>query len=93
MPPGCVLLVWAAVKFHFVHFLHYLTRNYQWPPATMATDEKAVEDLRNHERQTSELEKQSILEFEGYLAAATTKKTITTETSLLITQLTAMDPT
>ena len=59
----------------------------------MASDEKAVEELRNHERQTSELEKQAILEFEGYLAAATTKKTITVETSLLIPQLTTMDPT
>ena len=68
-------------------------RNYQWPPATMAADEKAVDELRTHERQTSELEKQSILEFEGHLAAATTKKTITVETSLLISQLTTMDPT
>ena len=59
----------------------------------MVSDEKSVEEFRNHERQMSELEKQSILEFESYLAAATTKKTITVETSLLISQLTTMDPT
>ncbi len=68
-------------------------RDYQWPPATLASDEAAAEEMRQHERQTSELEKQAILEFESYLAAASTKKTITVETSLLISQLTTMDPT
>ena len=42
--------------------------------------------------QIGELEKQEILEFEGHLAAASSKVAITEANSLLLTQLTTMDP-
>lgn len=46
-----------------------------------------LEDL-----QFQSVEKQKILEFESYLAAASTKITITEQTSLLLSQLMGMDP-
>ena len=42
--------------------------------------------------QVAEQEKQLILEFESHLAAATSKVMITESNSLLIAQLTTMDP-
>jgi len=46
----------------------------------------------NRELQTSQREKQEILAFEGHLAAASTKQTITESSSLLLSQLTSLDP-
>ncbi|KAK3090472.1 hypothetical protein FSP39_012133, partial [Pinctada imbricata] len=69
-----------------------MTGNYNFPPPTMATDGKAVEELRQREKQVHEHEKQLILEFEGHLAAATSKVTITESNSLLVKQLTTMEP-
>ena len=46
-----------------------------------------VEEARGKELQIAALEKQQILEFESYLAAASTKQTITEQTSLLLTQV------
>jgi integrator complex subunit 1 len=46
-----------------------------------------VEEARAKELQIATLEKQQILEFESYLAAASTKQTITEQTSLLLTQV------
>jgi len=46
-----------------------------------------VEEARAKELQIAALEKQQILEFESYLAAASTKQTITEQTSLLLTQV------
>ena len=66
--------------------------NYVYPPPTMVVEE-SLDEILNQDRQMAEVEKQRILEFEVYLAAATTKKTITVDTSLLISQLTTMDPT
>ena len=58
----------------------------------MATDSQAVEDIRRRERQVAEMEKHGILEFESHLAAATSKVAITENNSLLIAQLTTLDP-
>ena len=44
-------------------------------------------------KQVGEFVKQQILEFETHLAAATTKNQITESNSLLIPQLTRMEPT
>jgi hypothetical protein len=46
-----------------------------------------VEETKAKELQMAALEKQQILEFESYLAAASTKQTITEQTSLLLTQV------
>lgn len=46
----------------------------------------------NRELQLSQREKQEILAFEGHLAAASTKQTITESSSLLLSQLTSLDP-
>jgi hypothetical protein len=46
-----------------------------------------VEETKAKELQIAALEKQQILEFESYLAAASTKQTITEQTSLLLTQV------
>ncbi|XP_078609542.1 integrator complex subunit 1-like isoform X2 [Branchiostoma floridae x Branchiostoma japonicum] len=68
-----------------------MTNDYDWPPGTLATEEKKAE-LINKELQMCELEKQEILEFESHLAAASTKVSITEANSLLISQLISMDP-
>ncbi|XP_060583813.1 integrator complex subunit 1-like [Ruditapes philippinarum] len=49
--------------------------------------------FKSYKERVAQKEKQEILEFEGYLAASTTKVTITEANSLLIAQLTSMDPT
>ncbi|XP_052774424.1 integrator complex subunit 1-like [Mya arenaria] len=69
-----------------------MTNNYKFPPPTTAVDDAAIEEVRARERQLSEQEKQEILEFEGHLAASTTKVTITEANSLLIAQLKSMTP-
>lgn len=51
-------------------------------------DEAKTQELRITAR-----ERESILEFETHLAAASTKATITEQTSLLLPQLITMDPT
>jgi len=56
-----------------------ITNNFSFPTF--------LEDL-----QLQSVEKQKILEFESYLAAASTKVTITEQTSLLLSQLMDMDP-
>lgn len=48
--------------------------------------------MLSRELQTSQREKQEILAFEGHLAAASTKQTITESSSLLLSQLTSLDP-
>lgn len=48
--------------------------------------------MMNRELQTAQREKQEILAFEGHLAAASTKQTITESSSLLLSQLTSLDP-
>ncbi|XP_022317209.2 integrator complex subunit 1-like [Crassostrea virginica] len=69
-----------------------MTGNYSFPPPTMADEEQTVDDIRNKEKQFAQQERQQILEFESHLAAATSKVTITEANSLLISQLTTMDP-
>lgn len=69
-----------------------MTRNYVFPPPTSVVEDKTSSDIIDQERQIAEQEKQQILEFESHLAAATSKVTITEANSLLIAQLTTMDP-
>ncbi|XP_039082016.1 integrator complex subunit 1 isoform X3 [Hyaena hyaena] len=68
-----------------------MTNNYSYPPCTL-TDEDTRTEMISRELQTSQREKQEILAFEGHLAAASTKQTITESSSLLLSQLTSLDP-
>nr|XP_034987340.1 integrator complex subunit 1 [Zootoca vivipara] len=68
-----------------------MTNNYSYPPCTL-TDEETRTEMISRELQISQREKQEILAFEGHLAAASTKQTITESSSLLLSQLTSLDP-
>ncbi|XP_049803946.1 integrator complex subunit 1 isoform X1 [Schistocerca nitens] len=69
-----------------------ITNHFQYPPPTMSSGE-LLDETKTKELQIAAVEKQQILEFESYLAAASTKQTITEQTSLLLPQLITMDPT
>ncbi|XP_059894470.1 integrator complex subunit 1 isoform X2 [Gadus macrocephalus] len=68
-----------------------MTNNYSFPPCTVA-DEDTKTEMISRELQTSQRERQEILAFESHLAAASTKQTITESNSLLLSQLTTLDP-
>ncbi|KAG8433017.1 hypothetical protein GDO86_017329 [Hymenochirus boettgeri] len=68
-----------------------MTNNYSFPPCTV-TEEETRTEIINRELQLSQREKQEILAFESHLAAASTKQTITESNSLLLSQLTSLDP-
>ncbi|KAK7174477.1 hypothetical protein R3I93_001635 [Phoxinus phoxinus] len=68
-----------------------MTNNYSYPPCTVA-DEETKTEMINRELQVSQKERQEILAFESHLAAASTKQTITENNSLLLSQLTSLDP-
>nr|XP_015215216.1 PREDICTED: integrator complex subunit 1 isoform X1 [Lepisosteus oculatus]XP_015215217.1 PREDICTED: integrator complex subunit 1 isoform X1 [Lepisosteus oculatus]XP_015215218.1 PREDICTED: integrator complex subunit 1 isoform X1 [Lepisosteus oculatus] len=68
-----------------------MTNNYSFPPCTVA-DEETKNEMISRELQISQREKQEILAFESHLAAASTKQTITENNSLLLSQLTSLDP-
>ncbi|XP_071617450.1 integrator complex subunit 1 isoform X2 [Heliangelus exortis] len=68
-----------------------MTNNYSYPQCTL-TDEETRTEMINRELQITQREKQEILAFEGHLAAASTKQTITESSSLLLSQLTSLDP-
>nr|XP_051686536.1 integrator complex subunit 1 isoform X2 [Oryctolagus cuniculus] len=68
-----------------------MTNNYSYPPCTL-TDEETRTEMVSRELQLAQREKQEILAFEGHLAAASTKQTITESSSLLLSQLTSLDP-
>ncbi|KAK9534706.1 hypothetical protein VZT92_007136 [Zoarces viviparus] len=68
-----------------------MTNNDTYPPCTVA-DEDTKTEMINRELQISQREKQEILAFESHLAAASTKQTITESNSLLLSQLTSLDP-
>ncbi|KAM9210267.1 integrator complex subunit 1 isoform 4-T5 [Dugong dugon] len=68
-----------------------MTNNYSYPPCTLM-DEETRSEVISRELQISQREKQEILAFEGHLAAASTKQTITESSSLLLSQLTSLDP-
>uniref|UniRef100_A0A8C4MU64 Integrator complex subunit 1 n=1 Tax=Equus asinus asinus TaxID=83772 RepID=A0A8C4MU64_EQUAS len=68
-----------------------MTNNYSYPPCTL-TEEETRTEMINRELQIAQREKQEILAFEGHLAAASTKQTITESSSLLLSQLTSLDP-
>uniref|UniRef100_A0A672MLC9 Integrator complex subunit 1 n=1 Tax=Sinocyclocheilus grahami TaxID=75366 RepID=A0A672MLC9_SINGR len=68
-----------------------MTNNYSYPPCTVA-DEETKTEMINRELQISQKERQEILAFESHLAAASTKQSITENNSLLLSQLTSLDP-
>lgn len=68
-----------------------MTNNYSYPPCTVA-DEETKTEMISRELQISQKERQEILAFESHLAAASTKQTITENNSLLLSQLTSLDP-
>ncbi|XP_067859035.1 integrator complex subunit 1 isoform X2 [Heptranchias perlo] len=68
-----------------------MTNNFSYPQCTVI-DEETRNDMINRELQMSQREKQEILAFESHLAAASTKQTITESNSLLLSQLTSLDP-
>uniref|UniRef100_A0A8C1WSC8 Integrator complex subunit 1 n=1 Tax=Cyprinus carpio TaxID=7962 RepID=A0A8C1WSC8_CYPCA len=72
-----------------VSVLHIV--NYSYPPCTVA-DEETKTEMINRELQISQKERQEILAFESHLAAASTKQTITENNSLLLSQLTCLEP-
>lgn len=82
-----VSLKWSKITGLFACFLS----NYSYPQCTL-TDEETRTEMINRELQISQREKQEILAFEGHLAAASTKQTITESSSLLLSQLTSLDP-
>ncbi|XP_067931599.1 integrator complex subunit 1-like [Watersipora subatra] len=65
-----------------------MTNVYSFPPVTSGD---AFERMNAQERQIIELEKHEILEFEGHLAAATSKVPITESNSLLLSELISMN--
>lgn len=68
-----------------------MTNNYSYPPCTVA-DEETKTEMISRELQSSQKERQEILAFESHLAAASTKQTITESNSLLLSQLTSLEP-
>ncbi|KAK6637842.1 hypothetical protein RUM44_008264 [Polyplax serrata] len=68
-----------------------ITNHFSYPPPTMNVIENS-EETKTQELRLTAREKESILEFESHLAAASTKATITEQTSLLLPQLITMDP-
>ncbi|XP_050313289.1 integrator complex subunit 1 isoform X2 [Anthonomus grandis grandis] len=66
-----------------------ITNHFSFPPPTMLTPE---EDHHSKEIQIIAIEKQTILEFESHLAAASTKAEINEQTSLLLPQLMELNP-
>ncbi|XP_048575697.1 integrator complex subunit 1 [Nematostella vectensis] len=69
-----------------------LTNNFVFPPPTSAATGDERDQITAQDVQIAQLEKEDILEFETHLAAATTGVTITESNSLLLAQLTSMDP-
>ena len=65
-----------------------ITNHFEFPPPTTQKDD----DLINRELQISAYEKQQILQFESYLAAASTKVQINETNSLLLSKLITLDP-
>lgn len=70
---------------------HPAFSNYSYPPCTVA-DEETKTEMISRELQISQKERQEILAFESHLAAASTKQTITESNSLLLSQLTSLEP-
>ncbi|KAJ8668061.1 hypothetical protein QAD02_009724 [Eretmocerus hayati] len=68
-----------------------ITNHFSYPPPTMALPE-IVEEERAKELRLEALEKQQILQYESYLAAASTRVQISEQNSLLLSQLITMDP-
>lgn len=65
-----------------------ITNHFEFPPPTTQKED----DLINRDLQMCAQEKQEILQFESYLAAASTKVQINESNSLLLSKLITMDP-
>ncbi|KAJ8671079.1 hypothetical protein QAD02_002338 [Eretmocerus hayati] len=68
-----------------------ITNHCSYPPPTMALPE-IVEEERAKELRLEALEKQQILQYESYSAAASTRVQISEQNSLLLSQLITMGP-
>ncbi|XP_058800792.1 integrator complex subunit 1 isoform X2 [Phymastichus coffea] len=68
-----------------------ITNHFSYPPPSMALPE-VIEEERTKEFQVEATEKDRILEYETYLAAASTRVQISEQNSLLLSQLITMDP-
>uniref|UniRef100_H2XNV6 Uncharacterized protein n=1 Tax=Ciona intestinalis TaxID=7719 RepID=H2XNV6_CIOIN len=68
-----------------------IVNRFSYPPVTVV-DSDLRSQMTGKELQMSLVEKSEVLEFESHLAAATTRLVVTEETSLLLSQLIAMDP-
>ncbi|XP_046854864.1 integrator complex subunit 1-like [Xenia sp. Carnegie-2017] len=69
-----------------------MTNNFVFPPPTMIENQDHLEELHRRETQIAAAEKDDILLFETHLAAASSGKTITEESSLLLRQLISLAP-
>ncbi|XP_018336442.1 integrator complex subunit 1 isoform X3 [Agrilus planipennis] len=69
-----------------------ITNHFSFPPPTMVSATETLDDFLSKELQICSLERQTILEFESHLAAASTKVEITEQTSLLLSQLIELKP-
>lgn len=67
-----------------------IINSFSFPIATV-NDDNERSQIIGKEMQMAEMEKNEILEFESHLAAATTQISVTESTSLLLSQLIAMD--
>uniref|UniRef100_A0A3B3ZVG2 Uncharacterized protein n=1 Tax=Periophthalmus magnuspinnatus TaxID=409849 RepID=A0A3B3ZVG2_9GOBI len=88
--PQKILAAWDSYP-TLKMLMEMVMTNYTYPPCTVA-DEDTKTEMINRELQISQREKQEILAFESHLAAASTKQTITENNSLLLSQLTSLDP-
>ncbi|KAF2879696.1 hypothetical protein ILUMI_26472 [Ignelater luminosus] len=71
-----------------------ITNHFSFPPPTMMVGGESIDDYSSKELQINALERQSILEFESHLAAASSssKVEITEQNSLLLPQLMELRP-
>lgn len=81
------LLYYSAI--HLITYTFSLS-HFSYPPPTMVLTE--IEEERGKEMRLEALEKQQIIQYENYLAAATSRGPITEQTSHLLPQLMFMDP-
>ncbi|XP_074031571.1 integrator complex subunit 1 [Leptinotarsa decemlineata] len=88
-PHGFGNIAWSKYPTLRMFMEMCITNYFSFPPPTMTTLE---EDYQTKEQQILVLEKQTILEFESHLAAASTKMEINEQTSLLLPQCMELRP-
>ncbi|XP_059835761.1 integrator complex subunit 1 [Hypanus sabinus] len=90
-PQNIGLAAWEGYPTLKMFMEMVMTNNFSYPQCTV-TDEETRTEMITRELQMSQREKQEILAFESHLAAASTKQTITESNSLLLSQLTSLEP-